>query len=91
MVAIRLGPKRAMKWVNYRLGCVNTCRKRYSYPLGGSFLEEKAAWAMIGYLPTENADYYMLINEWAWLRSRVWLLRLKVQLGSVLESELRQK
>ena len=39
----------------------------------------------------ESADYCILINEWAWLRSRVCLLWLEVDLGSVLESELRQK
>ena len=33
----------------------------------------------------------MLVNEWAWLRLQVWLLRLEVELGSVLESELRLK
>ena len=42
-------------------------------------------------LPTENADYCMLINEWTLLRSRVCLVRLEVDLGSVLESELGQK
>ena len=33
----------------------------------------------------------MLVNEWAWLRSQVCLLRLEVELGVVLESELGQK
>ena len=33
----------------------------------------------------------MLVNEWAWSRSRVCLLRLEVDLGSVLESELGQE
>jgi len=33
----------------------------------------------------------MLVNEWAWSGSRVCLLRLEVDLGSVLESELVQK
>ena len=42
-------------------------------------------------LPTENADYCMLVNEWAWLRSRVCLFFLKVHLGSVSESELTQE
>ena len=42
-------------------------------------------------MTTKNADYCILINEWAWLRSRVCLLRLEVDLGSVLESELGQK
>ena len=42
-------------------------------------------------LTTESADYCMLGNEWAWLRSRVCLVRLEVELGAVLESELGQK
>ena len=44
-----------------------------------------------GCLPIKNADYCMLVNEWAWLMSRVCLLRLEVVLASVLESELGQK
>ena len=39
--------------------------------------------ALRGYLPTKNADYCMLINEWVWLRSQVSLLELKVHLDSV--------
>ena len=66
-------------------------RKCYSHLLGSSFLAGKVASTLSGYLPTENADYCMLINECAWLRSRVCLLSLKVHLGSDLESELRQK
>ena len=38
----------------------------------------------------ESAEQCMLVNEWAWLRSLVCLLRLEVDLGSVLESELGQ-
>ena len=37
-------------------------------------------------MQTGSADYHMLINEWAWSRSQVCLLRLEVDLGSVLES-----
>ena len=44
-----------------------------------------------GCMTTESADYCMLINEWAWLRSQVCLLRLEVDLGSGFESELGQK
>ena len=58
--------------------------------LSPSFLAGKAAWALSGCLPTESADYCMLVNECAWLRSRVCLLGLEVDLGSVLESELGQ-
>ena len=42
-------------------------------------------------MTTESANYRMLLNEWVWSRSQVCLLRLKVDLGSVLESELVQK
>ena len=42
-------------------------------------------------MTTESAGYCMLVNEWAWSRSQVYLLRLVVDLGSVLESELGQK
>ena len=42
-------------------------------------------------MTTEGADYCMLVNEWAWLRLQACLLRLEVDLGSVLESELGQK
>ena len=42
-------------------------------------------------MTTESADYYMLVNEWAWSRSQVCLLWLEEDLGSVLESGLGQK
>jgi len=42
-------------------------------------------------MTTESADYCMLVNEWARSRSQVCLLRLEVDLGSVLEPELGQK
>ena len=35
--------------------------------------------------------YYKLMNKWTWLKSPVWLLWLKVHLGSVLESAFQQK
>ena len=61
-------------------------------PLGREgHLAGKATWALSGCLTTESADYCMLINEWAGLRLQVCLLRLEVDLGSVLESELGQK
>ena len=59
-----------------------------SHLSGGSFLAGKASWALSGCLPIESADHCMLVNEGAWLRSRVCLLKLEVELGSVLESEL---
>ena len=45
---------------------------------------------LLGYvcITTDSADYYMLVNEWAWSKSRVCLLRLEIYMGSVLESEL---
>ena len=42
-------------------------------------------------MATYSADYYMLVNEWVWSRSRDCLLRLEVDMGSVLESELGLK
>ena len=42
-------------------------------------------------MTTYNADYCMLISEGAWSKSRVCLLRLEVDMGSVLESKLGHK
>ena len=53
---------------------------KYSHLVGGSFLAAKAVWALSGCMTTESADYCMLVNEWAWSRSRVCLLRLEVDL-----------
>ena len=94
MVAARLGCKRTMvgNWLaNSRPGCTSRLRKRYSHLLGGSYLAGKASWAPSRCLPTESADYCMLVNEWARLRSQVCLLSLKLHSGWFLESELRQK
>ena len=49
--------------------------------VGGSFLAGKATWALSGYLPTKNADYCILVNEWAWLRSQSWLIKARSGLG----------
>ena len=81
MAAASLGCKRAMvgtEWSNSSPGCMNRCRKRYSHFFGVSFLAGKSAWALSRYMPTEIADYCMI-------------MRLKVHLGSFMESELRQK
>ena len=51
-------------------------RKRYSHLVRGSFLAGKAAWALSRCMTTASAGYCMLVNEWAWSRSRVYLLRL---------------
>ena len=94
MAATRLGCKMTMVgtgWANSRAGCMSKLRKRYSHHSGGSFLADKPSLALSGCLPIESADQCMLVNEWAWLTSRVCLLRLEVDLGSVLESELGQK
>ena len=93
MAAARLGCKRTVvgtRWANSlsQPGCMSRPRKCYSHLSGGSFLAGKASWALSGCLPIESADHCMLVNEWVWLRSRVCLLRLEVELGSVLESEL---
>ena len=50
-------------------GYMNGLRECYSHLVGGLFVAEKAAWALKGWLPTENADYCILVTEWAWLRS----------------------
>ena len=84
MAAARLGCKKTMVgtgWANSWPGCMSKLRKCYSHPSGGSFLAEKAFWALSGCLPIDSADYYMLVNEWAWLTSRVCLLRLEVEVG----------
>ena len=53
------------------------------------FISDKES--CLGSERVESADYYMLVNGWAWLRSQVCFLRLEVDLGLGLESELRQK
>ena len=70
---------------------MHSAREHYSHLVGDSFLVGKAAWALSGCMTTEGADYCMVVNEWAWLRLQVCLLRLEMDLGSVLESELGQK
>ena len=59
-------------------GCMDRLRKHYSHLVGGSFLAGKVAWTLSGCMTTESADYCMLVNEWAWSRSQVLLLRLEV-------------
>ena len=84
MVAARLGSQSAMvgtRWANSCPGCMDRLRKRHSHLVGGSFLAGKVAWALSGCLTIKSADYCMLITEWAWLRSRVCLLRLGFSFG----------
>ena len=59
--------------------------KHYSHIVEGWVLARKAAWALSRCMTTERADYCMLVNERVWLQ----LLRLEVDLSSVLETELR--
>ena len=79
MVAARLGCKRNMVGTGYTT----------SHP--GSMLTKHYWKTLNGCMTTNSANYCMLINEWVWLRSQVCLLRLEVDLGSVLESELVRK
>ena len=70
MAAARAGCKRAMvgsRWANSHPGCMNGHRKGYSHLLGGLFLAGKAVWVLNRGLQAENADYCMLVNEWALL------------------------
>ena len=46
-------------------------RKHYSHLVGGLFLAGKVAWTLSGCMTTKSADHCMLVNEWAWSRSRV--------------------
>ena len=41
-------------------------RKHYSYLAAASVLLRKVVWASNGSLLTENADYCMFVNVWAW-------------------------
>ena len=65
-------------------------RKHYSHLAEGWFLARKAAWALSGRmsLSTDSADYYVLVDEWVWSKSRDCFFRPEVDVGAVLESEL---
>ena len=71
--------------------CMDRLRKHYSHLTEGWFLARMAACALSRCMATDSADYYMLVNEWVWSKSRDCLLRLEVDMGAVLESELGQK
>ena len=66
-------------------------RKHYSHLAEGWFLERKAAWALSGCMATDSADYYMLVNERVWSKSRDCSLRPEINMDAVLESERGQK
>ena len=42
--------------------CINRLSKHYSHLVECSFLGGKAAWILSGHLPTEKADYCMLMG-----------------------------
>ena len=94
MVAARLGFEKAMvgtQRATPRSDCMDRLRKHHSHLAEGWFLARKAFWSLSGCMATDNADYYMLVNEWVWSKSRDCLLRPEVDMGAVLESELGQK
>ena len=79
MVAAKLGCERAMVGTGY---ATSLHGQAYKAPL------EDSEWAYHNW----SADYCMLVNEWAYgLRSQVCILRLEVDLGSVIESEVVRK
>ena len=89
MVAARLGCQRAMvgtRWVTSHPDCMDRHRKHYSHLVEGWFLAKKAALTLSRCKTTKSADYCLLGNEWAWLRSRVCGLGM----GSVLNLDLEQ-
>ena len=94
MVAARLGFEKAMVGTQRATPCsdrMDRLTKHYSHLAEGWFLARKASWSLSGCMATDNADYYMLVNEWVWSKSRDCLLRPEVDMGAVLESELGQK
>ena len=94
MVAARLGFEKAMVGTQSSTpcpDCMDRLRKHYFHLAEGWFLARKAAWSLSGCMATDSADYYMLVNEWVWSKSRDCLLRPEVDMGAVLESELGQK
>ena len=81
MVAARLGFEKAMvgtRRATPRSDCMDRLRKHYSHLAEGWFLARKAAWSLSGCMATDSADYYMLVNEWVWSKSRDCLLRPEV-------------
>ena len=79
MVAAKLGFEKPMvgtRWATPHPDCMDRLRKHYSHLAEGWYLARKAAWSLSGCMATNSADYYMLVNEWAWSKSRDCLLRL---------------
>ena len=67
-------------WANCHPNCVSRLRKCHSHSLWGSFLAGKSSWAPSRSLPIKSADLSKFVNEWAWFRSQVCLLSLKVNI-----------
>ena len=91
MVAARLGFEKAMvgtRMATPRSECMDRLRKHYSHLAEGCFLARKAAWALSGCMATNSADYYMLVNEWVWSKSRDCLLRPEVDMDAVWSQSL---
>ena len=83
-----------MVWTGWAIShpsCMDRLRKNYSHLVGGWFLASKAAWALSGCMTNKSANYCMLVKWVGMVKSRVCLLRLQVDLSSVLESELGNK
>ena len=93
MVAARLGFEKAMVGTRRATHTLTawTGLENTTLLAEGWFLARKAAWSLSGCMATDNADYYMLVNEWVWSKSRDCSLRPEVDMGAVLESELGQK
>ena len=94
MEVARLGFEKTMvgTWrATPRSDCMDRLRKHYSDLAEGWFLARKATWSLSGCMATDSADYYKLVNEWVWSKSRDCLLRSAVDMCAVLESELGQK
>ena len=82
-VAARLGFEKAMVGTGRATphpDCMGSLRKHHSHLAEGWFLARKAAWVLSGCMTTNSADYYMLINEWVWSKSRDCLLRPEVDM-----------
>ena len=83
--------ERAMVGTRWTTSCPDCMDRLRKYLVEGWFPARTAAWALSGYMATDSADHCMLINEWLWSKSRDCLLKLELDISSVLESELGQK
>ena len=66
-------------WATYLPGSV--LEKTLLSPVESWFLARKGAWAVAGCMTTDSADYCMLVNEQAWSKSQVCLLKLEMDVG----------